>query len=54
MLEHRTGVQIACIEEIAWRMGYIDDRQLEKLGAALGKSGYGEYILGLLASPHGA
>jgi glucose-1-phosphate thymidylyltransferase len=48
VLEHRTAVQIACIEEIAWRMGYIDDQQLKKLGAALGKSGYGEYILKLV------
>ena len=48
VMEHRTGIQIACLEEIAWRMGYIDDEQLEKLGRALAKSGYGEYILSLL------
>ena len=47
VLEHRTGVQIACLEEIAFRMGYIDEQQLVKLGTALGKSGYGEYILQL-------
>jgi glucose-1-phosphate thymidylyltransferase len=47
VLEHRTGIQIACIEEIAFRMGYIDEAQLLKLGTALGKSGYGEYILQL-------
>jgi glucose-1-phosphate thymidylyltransferase len=45
VLTHRTGIQIACIEEIAYRMGYIDDVQLMKLGKALGKSGYGEYIM---------
>jgi dTDP-glucose pyrophosphorylase len=45
VMEHRTGIQIACLEEIAWRMGYIDDDHLEKLGRALAKSGYGEYIL---------
>jgi glucose-1-phosphate thymidylyltransferase len=50
VLEHRTGIQIACIEEIAYRMGYIDDAQLLKLGQALGKSGYGEYILDLAKS----
>ncbi len=47
VLEQRTGIQIACIEEIAYRMGYIDEAQLQKLGSALGKSGYGEYILRL-------
>ena len=50
VLEHRTGIQIACLEEIAYRMGYIDEGQLMKLGAALGKSGYGEYILQLAKS----
>ncbi len=49
VLEHRTGIQIACLEEIAWRMGYIDDAELEALGKRLAKSGYGEYILGLLS-----
>jgi glucose-1-phosphate thymidylyltransferase len=47
VLEHRTGIQIACLEEIAFRMGYIDEQQLLKLGGALGKSGYGEYIINL-------
>ena len=49
VLEHRTGIQIACLEEIAWRMGYIDDEQLAVVGKRLAKSGYGEYILSLLA-----
>jgi glucose-1-phosphate thymidylyltransferase len=43
-LETRQGTSIACIEEIAWRMGYIDDAQLEKLAAAHGKSTYGAYM----------
>jgi glucose-1-phosphate thymidylyltransferase len=43
-LETRQGTSIACIEEIAWRMGYIDDAQLEKLAAAHGKSAYGVYM----------
>jgi len=47
VLEHRTGVQIACLEEIAYRMGYISVGQLQKLGKALEKSGYGQYILEL-------
>ncbi|MBS2021841.1 MAG: glucose-1-phosphate thymidylyltransferase RfbA [Deltaproteobacteria bacterium] len=44
VLEHRTGIQIACLEEIAYRMGFIDREQLMKLGAELGKSSYGEYV----------
>jgi glucose-1-phosphate thymidylyltransferase len=44
LLERRQGTSIACIEEIAWRMGYIDDAQLERLAVAQGKSSYGEYI----------
>jgi glucose-1-phosphate thymidylyltransferase len=39
MLEHRQGVRIACLEEIALRMGFIDAAQAYKLGEALGKSG---------------
>ncbi|HEX2850721.1 MAG TPA: glucose-1-phosphate thymidylyltransferase RfbA [Acidimicrobiales bacterium] len=49
VLEHRQGEQIACIEEIAWRMGYIDTEQLVVLGETLAKSGYGQYILRLAA-----
>jgi glucose-1-phosphate thymidylyltransferase len=52
VLENRTGVQIACIEEIAYRMGYIDDAQLAKLAEGLGKSTYGEYIRALSKNPH--
>jgi glucose-1-phosphate thymidylyltransferase len=47
VLEHRQGEQIACIEEIAWRMGYIERDQLERLGEKLGKSPYGQYIVRL-------
>ena len=49
VLEQRQGLKIACPEEIAWRMGYIDDDQLASLGRALGKSSYGEYLTALLA-----
>jgi glucose-1-phosphate thymidylyltransferase len=44
-LENRQGLRIACPEEIAYRMGFIDSAQLKKLGGALGKSGYGQYLL---------
>lgn len=46
-LEKRQGFKIACPEEIAWRKGFIDDRQLERLTARLGKSNYANYLAGL-------
>lgn len=45
IIENRQGLKIACIEEIAYRMGYIDLKQLEKLGKELYKSQYGQYLL---------
>ncbi|HVM09562.1 MAG TPA: glucose-1-phosphate thymidylyltransferase RfbA [Acidimicrobiales bacterium] len=47
VLEHRQGEQIACLEEVAWRMGFIDTDQLERLGRGLGKSNYGQYVIRL-------
>lgn len=48
-IEKRQGLKIASPEEIAWRLGYIDDAQLERLSERLGKSGYGTYLSGLIA-----
>jgi len=45
VLEHRQGVRIACLEEIALHMGYIDAEHTYALGARLAKSGYGEYVM---------
>ena len=53
VLEHRQGVRIACLEEIALRMGYIDAAQAYRLGEALGKSGYGRYVMEVARSFHG-
>jgi glucose-1-phosphate thymidylyltransferase len=52
-IERRQGLKIACPEEIAFRMGYIDRAQLERLAAALAKSSYGAYLTQVLAeTPH--
>ncbi len=48
-IERRQGLKVCCPEEIAYRMGFIDATQLEKLAASLAKSGYGKYLQGLLA-----
>jgi glucose-1-phosphate thymidylyltransferase len=51
VLEARQGLKVACPEEIAWRMQYINDDQLRRLIAPLRNSSYGRYLLGLLDSP---
>ena len=47
-IEERQGLKIACIEEIAYRMGYIDGDQLERLARPLTKNGYGQYLIDIL------
>ena len=50
-IERRQGLKIACPEEIAYRLGYIDAARLELLGNAMAKNAYGRYLLGLLREP---
>ena len=47
-VEARQGTKISCPEEVAWRMGFIDDQQLVERAEELSKSGYGDYLLALL------
>ena len=47
-IEKRQGYQVACLEEIAWRNGWLSTEQLVSAGNALSKNGYGEYLLGIL------
>jgi glucose-1-phosphate thymidylyltransferase len=48
VIEKRTGLKIGCVEEVAWRQGFIDDEKLRNLAEPLLKSGYGKYIHSLL------
>jgi glucose-1-phosphate thymidylyltransferase len=49
VIEERQGMKVGCIEEVAYRMGYIDKAQLKKIAEPLVKSGYGQYLLNLIA-----
>ena len=48
IIEKRQGLKIACVEEIAYRLGYIDGAQLERLAAPMRNNGYGQYLLSVL------
>jgi glucose-1-phosphate thymidylyltransferase len=53
VVEQRQGLKIGCVEEIAWRNGWLDDERLSALADSLAKSGYGGYLAGLLAEGRG-
>ena len=53
VMEDRQGVKLACLEEIAWRNGWITDEQLRALAEPLMKSGYGTYLESLDAQDRG-
>lgn len=53
-IESRQGLKIACLEEIAWQKGWIDERAMEKAAAKCAKTDYGQYLLRLLQAPAGA
>ncbi len=48
VIQHRQNSQIACLEEIAWEQGWIDDTALRSAGDAMAKNTYGQYLLNLL------
>lgn len=48
VIEQRQGLKIGCIEEVAYKMGYIDAEQVERLAQSLLKSGYGRYLMKLI------
>ena len=49
-IEHRQGLKVACLEEIAWRQGWLSAHQLSQQARALSKTGYGQYLQRLLAT----
>jgi glucose-1-phosphate thymidylyltransferase len=53
VIESRQGLKVGCLEEIAWREGFIDDAQLAELAKPLAASGYGDYLTGLLEMGRG-
>ena len=53
VIEKRQGLKIACLEEIAYRRGWIDDARLEQVAAPMVKNQYGQYLLNLIKKNHG-
>ncbi|KTC81413.1 glucose-1-phosphate thymidylyltransferase RfbA [Legionella brunensis] len=53
-IQHRQGLKIACLEEIAYNNGWLSDSELYAIGSSLNKSNYGNYLLSLLEHPHKA
>jgi glucose-1-phosphate thymidylyltransferase len=53
-IEARQGLKVACPEEIAWRYGWIDDQDVERIAARLSMNNYGDYLLGLLRYGNGS
>jgi glucose-1-phosphate thymidylyltransferase len=51
IIEERQGLKVACVEEIAWRLGFIDAEKLMSLAKPLAKSGYGEYLMRIVNEP---
>ena len=51
VVEERQGLKIGCIEEVAWRNGWLDDDGLRRAAEPLAKSGYGDYLMALLDAP---
>jgi glucose-1-phosphate thymidylyltransferase len=52
VIEKRQGLKVGCIEEIAWKMGFIDDAQMKTLAKKYSKSGYGEYLDRIMQEQH--
>jgi len=52
-IEERQGLMLACLEEIAWRLGYVSDEQLRGMAQGLGSTAYGQYLLRLLTHEDG-
>ena len=50
-IENRQGLKVGCPEEVAWRLGWIDDKQLELLAIKMSKNSYGDYLMKLLKEP---
>lgn len=54
VLEERQGLKVACVEEIAWRMGFIDAAQVQKLAEEMKNNSYGQYLLEILQASEGS